>query len=216
MPHSGNPQGVALRLSVCGIRYGRLKCYPAVSPKSCRARVYPLPKIGNPQGVALRYVGRMKTEFLVRKKIRLDSSLYSDPSHICSVTICTQGSIQVFSNGEFGKACIQILVEYSNRKGIPIFAYCFMPDHVHLLLSAATGCSVPSFIGGFKSLCARVGWRRFDLKKSFWQKRYYDHFLRKEEDIAAVIRYILDNSVRRGLVEDWRDYPLCGSLVYEL
>ena len=158
----------------------------------------------------------MKKEFLVRKKIRLDSSLYSDPGHVCSVTICTQRNLPVFGNGEFGKACVQILLEYSSKKGIPVFAYCFMPDHVHLLLSAGKSCSIPSFIGGFKSLCAGVGWTRFNLEKSFWQKRYYDHFLRKEEDVGVVIRYVLDNPVRKSLVEDWRDYPLSGTLVYEL
>ena len=179
-----------------------------------RARVYPS-NVG--QGFIPCLIGiAMKKEFSVRKRIRLDSSLYSDPAHVCSVTICTQRSLPVFGNCEFGKACVRILLEYSRKKGIPIFAYCFMPDHVHLLLSAATGCSIPSFIGGLKSLCAGVGWRRFDLEKSFWQKRYYDQFLRKEEDVGVVIRYILDNPVRKCLVEDWREYPLSGSFVYEL
>ena len=158
----------------------------------------------------------MKKEFVVRKKIRLDSSLYSDPRQICSVTICTMRTLPVFRNVEFGQACALILVKYSNKRQVPIFAYCFMPDHVHLLLSASPTCPIPSFVGAFKSQCARVGWTSFDLEMSFWQKRYYDHFLRKEEDIAVVVRYILDNPVRKRLVKDWTEYPLCGSLVYEL
>ena len=158
----------------------------------------------------------MKKEFVVRKKIRLDSLLYSDPSQICSVTICTKRTLPVFRNLEFGRACIQVLVGYSSKREIPVFAYCFMPDHAHLLLSPSSGCPIPSFVGGFKSLCTRAGWSRFGQERSFWQKRYYDHFLRKDEDIAVVIRYVLDNPVRKGLVGNWRDYPLCGSLVYEL
>ena len=91
-----------------------------------------------------------------------------------------------------------------------------MPDHVHLLLQSSLICSIPSFVGSFKSLCSRVGWTDFGFERSFWQRRYYDHFLRKEEDIKEVIYYILSNPVRKGLVEEWRDYPLSGSLVFEI
>ncbi len=91
-----------------------------------------------------------------------------------------------------------------------------MPDHIHLLLSPSNICSITRFIGSFKSLCARKGWINFGLEKSFWQKRYYDHFLRKDEDIKEVALYILNNPVRKGLTTEWVEYPLCGSLVFEL
>jgi putative transposase len=158
----------------------------------------------------------MNKQFFSRKKIRLDSSFYLEPALICSITICTQRNKSVFHRIEFGQACIEILIENSERKEIPVYAFCFMPDHVHLLLSASLLCSIPSFVGGFKSSCARAGWVHFGLEKSFWQKRYYDHFLRKEENIKEVTYYILNNPLRRGLGNDWRDYPLSGSLVFEL
>jgi len=31
--------------------------------------------------------------------------------------------------------------------------------------------------------------------------------LRKDEDLLKVAEYIVYNPVRKGLVEDWRDYP---------
>jgi len=43
-----------------------------------------------------------------------------------------------------------------------------------------------------------------------WQKSYFDHVVRKDEDLARQAFYIADNPVRKGLVEDWRDYPLTG------
>jgi len=150
------------------------------------------------------------------KKIRLDSSLYYNPTLICSVTIGTRHNIPIFQRIEFGQACIETLIKQAEKFTVPIFAYCFMPDHVHLLLSASKGSSIPSFVGGFKSLCTRIGRFNFGLDESFWQKRYYDHFLRQEEDINGATKYILNNPVRKGLVGDWKDYPLCGSLVYDL
>jgi REP element-mobilizing transposase RayT len=45
-----------------------------------------------------------------------------------------------------------------------------------------------------------------------WQKDFYDHVIRKDEDIAIQVRYILDNPVRRGLVSSWQEYQFRGSI----
>jgi REP element-mobilizing transposase RayT len=47
-----------------------------------------------------------------------------------------------------------------------------------------------------------------------WQPYGYEHVLRSDEATHAVVRYILENPVRAGLVEDVLDYPFCGSLVH--
>ena len=151
-----------------------------------------------------------------RKTIRLEPDLYAAPHNVCSITTCTQNGEMIFGDIAFGRACVDILRTLSNEKKTPIFAYCFMPDHIHVLLSPSEQCSIPLFIGGFKSLWVRTGWMHFGLKKSFWQKRYYDHFLRTGEDINMVAKYILNNPVRKGLTKSWKDYPLCGSLVFDL
>jgi len=49
-----------------------------------------------------------------------------------------------------------------------------------------------------------------------WQRGFYDHVLRREEDILVHLRYIAENPVRRGLVDDWRDYGFTGSDVFDL
>ncbi len=48
------------------------------------------------------------------------------------------------------------------------------------------------------------------------QRDFYDHVLRREEDILVHLRYIAENPVRRGLVDDWRDYGFTGSDVFDL
>jgi len=47
-------------------------------------------------------------------------------------------------------------------------------------------------------------------------ERFYDHILRKDEDIPKQINYILQNPVRKGLVKNWKDYPYKGSTLYNL
>ena len=40
-----------------------------------------------------------------------------------------------------------------------LYAYCVMPDHVHLALSPSPSCDVVLFIGQFKNLTQRAAWR---------------------------------------------------------
>ena len=49
-----------------------------------------------------------------------------------------------------------------------------------------------------------------------WQKDFYDHIIRTNEDIVAQVKYILDNPVRKGVVLSWERYPFKGSIGCEL
>jgi hypothetical protein len=51
---------------------------------------------------------------------------------------------------------------------------------------------------------------------SQWQKNFYDHVIRNSEDLKHQIYYIVNNPVRRGLVKDWDEYPLTGSIGADL
>ena len=43
-----------------------------------------------------------------------------------------------------------------------------------------------------------------------WQRSFYGHFLRYEENVGNVARYIWGNPVRPGIVESALAYPYCG------
>ena len=95
-----------------------------------------------------------------------------------------------------------------------VYAYCFMPDHVHLLLAPTEGGHDPiSFIQRYKSKSTRTYWETGG-KGKLWQRGFYDHVLRKDEDIKKITRYILENPVRKGLVDDYRTYQFSGSLIF--
>jgi len=49
-----------------------------------------------------------------------------------------------------------------------------------------------------------------------WQKSFYDHILRTDDEIDNQIRYFLENPVRKGIIEDWKKYPWKGSMMYDL
>ncbi len=96
-----------------------------------------------------------------------------------------------------------------------MYGYCVMPDHIHLVIGPAPTCDIVEFVGQYKNLVLRSAWRR-GIVGSFWQKSFWDHFLRAEEQLEPLVEYVLNNPVRRGLVEDWRQYEYSGSLVLEM
>ena len=90
-----------------------------------------------------------------------------------------------------------------------------MPDHLHLiLLGTKDSADLWEAVVRFKQ---KTG---FHLKKRCdqfqWQKDFYDHIIRQNENLITQIKYILDNPVRKGLVDNWNDYPLKGSVGVKL
>lgn len=102
-----------------------------------------------------------------------------------------------------------------------VWAYCFMPDHLHLLLEGeARDADLKRLITVFKQISGyKYGQgvsQRFSAEKEskLWQPSFYDHVLRKDEDLLDVVRYILDNPVRKGLVRNYTEYMHSGSIVF--
>ena len=94
-----------------------------------------------------------------------------------------------------------------------ITAYCFMPDHLHLL---AEGIAADADLKAFTARAKQFSGYHFarQTRTRLWQRYGYERVLRAEETTRDVIRYILDNPVRAGLTMDVGSYPFWGSEVY--
>ena len=112
------------------------------------------------------------------------------------------------------RGVIDLVEEEALRTQMILFAYCLMPDHVHLLVCPEIHGSLVSFVQGFKSRTTRAYWSTGGTGR-LWQRGFYDHILRQDEDTEQAARYILANPVRAGLVEDITQYPFSGSLVFD-
>ena len=108
-----------------------------------------------------------------------------------------------------------MLEELAHADGVPVHAYCLMPDHVHLLIAVSGAYPLPRLVQRWKSMCYRER-RRLGNADTFWQRSFHDRAVRRDEDLRAAALYALNNPVRAGLVKHHREYPLCGSLEWEL
>ena len=150
-----------------------------------------------------------------RKNIRLDPAVYRETGRAYSVTIGTAPRRDVFSDGEFGRACLAELSGVAARTSAKIYAYCLMPDHVHLLIGVPEGYPLSDIVGDWKSRCYAL-WRRAGARRTFWQRSYYDHAIRADEDFRTAAEYVINNPVRAGLVRRFQEYELCGSFEFDL
>lgn len=57
-----------------------------------------------------------------------------------------------------------------------------------------------------KGYTARQANRVLGQEGTFWETESYDHVVRDAEEFERIVKYILDNPVKAGLVKDWRQW----------
>ena len=126
------------------------------------------------------------------------------------LTFCTFERKQLFASAE--AVCIvhtQILRACA-EDGFAVTAYCYMPDHVHLLVE---GERADSNLRSFT--CHAKQYAGFYFKKAtkerLWQRYGYERVLRNHEEKIAFVRYVIENPLRAELAISPLDYPHWGS-----
>jgi len=109
---------------------------------------------------------------------------------------------------------IPILITTSTKFDFTIYVYCFMPNHLHLLTTGGADADLPRFVQAFKQKSSYTF--RCTKGMKLWQRSYYDHVLRHDEALADIAKYILNNPVRGGLVNDFREYEFSGSSIFDI
>ncbi len=84
-----------------------------------------------------------------------------------------------------------------------LFAWCVMPNHVHVVLQPLAGHELPQILHSWKSFTANAANKALERKGSFWQPEYYDHLIRNEEDLWRSIQYVLQNPAGARL-QGWK------------
>lgn len=165
----------------------------------------------------MKQIGNLKYAMSLKKRKypRLkNKEIYSIPGTIAHIIIGTENKLPYFKNHALASAFDQLLKKTAKEKEIRLYAYCIMPDHIHIMLESSSDCSIINYVrlikGRFLTYC-----RRFGLEMNF-QRSYYDHLLRKEEDIEEVARYIIGNPVRTGIETALGEYPFAGSMVFKI
>ena len=95
---------------------------------------------------------------------------------------------------------------YINKYKAGIIAYVIMPEHLHFIIRVIGKYDLSNHMYDFKIHTAKKINIRLGSSGQLWQKRFYDHVIRNEEDFIKHIDYIYYNPVKHNLVSRSEDY----------
>ena len=163
-------------------------------------------------------------ELKQRKQNRIPDYDYSQ-NGAYFITICTKDRQQILSKivGDgfpVPTPTGQIAEEYLHKipvkyPFVSVDRYVIMPDHIHILLridTAQDGTGTPS-----PTLGNMIGWYKYQVTKEvnsrtnttgqkLFQRSYYDHVIRNQQDYDEIWQYI-ENNPRKWIIQK-RGYDL--------
>jgi len=151
-----------------------------------------------------------------RKSIRLKDYDYSQ-NGVYYITLCIKNRREILGSLVGGDDHIAPQVALSkygmivkkyiegiglHYQGVVVDKYIIMPNHIHVIIildkgvmwssppTNAAHAIIPEVIRSFKTLVTK------EIGFSFWQKSYYDHIVRDEEDYLTKWNYIDTNPAK--------------------
>ncbi len=144
--------------------------------------------------------------------------------HFLTLTIIEW--IDIFTKPEYFKVIIDSLKYCRKNKGLKVYEYVIMTNHIHLIVKAKQGYKLSQIASDFKKHTTREilklleqDNRRYILNltensfakkkgydKQIWQRENYPEVILSEKFLRQKIRYIYKNPVKKEYVvnpEDW-------------
>ena len=158
-----------------------------------------------------------------RKSTRLTGYDYSNAGAYF-VTICTAGREEILGCvvgggvydaphtelSDYGKVAEKYLnIMSCSRENVVVDKYAIMPNHIHMIVTiqgdgfpsgtsqapSPTNHILPLFVSLYKRYCHR------ECGRKIFQRSYYDHIIRDEQDYRGIWSYIDENPTKWELDE---------------
>jgi putative transposase len=110
---------------------------------------------------------------------------------------------------------LEKLADYRRRYGVTIYAYCLMPNHVHLLVECSAA-PLSKFMQGLQQSYTQYYNRTYKKVGHLFQGRYKAIVCQKDAYLLELVRYIHLNPVRSKLFSRVGRYRYSGDLAYRL
>ena len=133
--------------------------------------------------------------------------------HQYFLTFCTRNRVRAFEDARAVSLVWTQFLRAADAEAFAVVACCFMPDHAHL---AVEGRKENADLKRFVSRAKQLSGFHYRAQRgaALWQRYSYEHVMRAEEPMRAVLAYILENPVRARLVATVAEYPHVRSSVF--
>lgn len=129
---------------------------------------------------------------------------YYQPGQIVFITQITYGRQPVFTTTEFSSLLLESWRRTKEHHPYKMLAYVILPDHFHFLIQPSGDDNFSQIMHSLKLNFTLSYKKRIDAtgQIKFWQKRFWDHVIRNEQDLENHIHYIHSNPVKHGYVPE--------------
>lgn len=137
-----------------------------------------------------------------RKTIRLKEYDYSQIGEYF-ITLCSKNRKYIFGEinenkiilSKYGKIAENVLKRIKQNRNIEINNYIIMPNHIHMIIKIKYDkiVNLKDVISTYKSITTKQINR--EQKIIVWQRNYYEHIIRDENEKEEIIKYIRYNPI---------------------
>jgi REP element-mobilizing transposase RayT len=92
-----------------------------------------------------------------------------------------------------------------------LLAWVVMPNHLHVLAQFMAEHPLPKVVHSWKSYIANQANKLLGRSGQFWQREYFDRFIRNETHYLNAVQYVEWNPVKAGLAERPERWPFGSS-----
>ena len=163
-----------------------------------------------------------------------------DPEGLYFLTLTTVGWLDIFTRKTYKDILIESLRYCQENKGLLLYAFVIMSNHLHLIVQAKEGVDLIATIGDFKKYTARqiidqiqesgkesrkewllyqMQWfaRKNSRKQEYqmWQSDNHPEEMISPKFIYQKLEYLHFNPVKAGLVEEPAHYVYSSAAYYE-
>ena len=156
---------------------------------------------------------------------------FSDHEGVYFVTFAVVNWIDVFTRKEYRDIVVDSLNFCKKEKGLILFAWCLMSNHIHLIIQAEQGKFLSDILRDFKKFTSKtllkaISGNKFESRKNwmmpifrangeancnnekfqFWQQDNHPIVLFTPRFIGQKLFYLHNNPVKAGIVDEPEEY----------
>jgi len=157
---------------------------------------------------------------------------FHNPGGVYFVSFAVEGWGDVFTRNQYKNILVENLKYCQEYKGLELFAWCIMTNHLHLVIRAKEGYDLPGILRDYKKYTSkaiktailentqesRKEWllKQFETSEGFrfWRTDNKPIELWSNKVINQKIDYIHQNPVEEGLVFKAEDYVYSSAIDY--
>ncbi len=123
--------------------------------------------------------------------------------------IITRGNQKqsVFLESKDYNKYLSLLKKYKEKYQFQLYAFCLMPNHIHLLIEVTEPQTLQKTFRGLNLSYTLYFNYKYKKVGHLWQDRFKSKIIQKDEYFLECIKYIESNPIRASLTPNISDYP---------